>query len=136
LGVPSYGVTARLFVLATPTAPERINLALALSLREIEGPGQLPPLARPLPRRALQALIARIIHQSVVHDARQDFVIWEHKRYTEPPALAQGDGPIGKFRLWARQFYTQPDAGAAPADAPAVERRQIEQNSACATHAD
>jgi nitrite reductase/ring-hydroxylating ferredoxin subunit len=136
IGVPSYGVTARLFVLATPTVKERINLALALSLREIEDVAQVHPLARLMPRQPLQALIARIIHQSVVHDARQDFVIWEHKRYTEPPALAQGDGPIGKFRLWARQFYRQADLVTATADPPAVERAPIAQNDAMATPAD
>jgi nitrite reductase/ring-hydroxylating ferredoxin subunit len=117
IGVPSYGVTARLFVLATPTAPERINLALAVSLREIEDPSRVHPLARLLPRQALQGLIARIVHQSVVHDARQDFVIWEHKRYIHLPALAQGDGPIGKFRFWARQFYTQPEVVAGASEA-------------------
>jgi nitrite reductase/ring-hydroxylating ferredoxin subunit len=120
IGVPSYGVTARLFVLATPTSKDRINLALAISLREMKDAGQVHPLARLLarllPRQALEGLIARIIHQSVVHDARQDFVIWEHKRYTQPPALAHGDGPIGKFRIWARQFYTQPEMVADASD--------------------
>jgi nitrite reductase/ring-hydroxylating ferredoxin subunit len=132
VGVPSYGLTARLFVLATPTVKERINLALALSLREIEDTAQVHPLARLLPRRALQELIARIIHQSVIHDARQDFVIWEHKRYIEPPALAQGDGPIGKFRLWARQFYTQPVAVAPSADEPAIARTLLAQSDVMA----
>ena len=42
---------------------------------------------------------------SLVHDARQDFAIWQHKRYLSAPALAAGDGPIGKYRAWARQFY-------------------------------
>lgn len=106
--VAQFGVTARLFVLATPTAKERVNLALALSLREIRNAGQVHPLARLVPRGLLQRIIARTIHQSVIHDARQDFVIWENKRHIQPPALAQGDGPIGAFRLWARQFYPQP----------------------------
>jgi hypothetical protein len=136
IGVPSYGVTARLFVLATPTTPERINLGLALSLCEIKDPTRVHPLARYLPRQLLQELIARVMHQNIVHDARQDFVIWEHKRYTEPPALAQGDGPIGKFRLWARQFYAPLDPVAAPADAPAVGRTSSTPKNAAATPAD
>jgi nitrite reductase/ring-hydroxylating ferredoxin subunit len=113
IGVPSYGVTARLFVLATPTVKDRIDLALALSLREIDDPARVHPLARIVPRSLLQGFIARTIHQGIVHDARQDFVIWEHKRYTHRPTLAQGDGPIGAFRLWARQFYAQPEPVAA-----------------------
>jgi nitrite reductase/ring-hydroxylating ferredoxin subunit len=136
IGVPSYGVTARLFVLATPTVKERINLALAVSLREIEDPARMHPLARLLPHQMLQGLIARMIHQSVVHDARQDFVIWEHKRYTQPPALAQGDGPIGKFRLWARQFYAQPDVVAPVSDEPGHKRAPATLSDAMATPAD
>ncbi len=42
----------------------------------------------------------------------------------QQPALAQGDGPIGPFRVWARQFYTaQPaarDENSAPAQASAT----------------
>jgi len=32
-------------------------------------------------------------------------VVWQHKRYVQPPILAEGDGPAGKYRQWARQFY-------------------------------
>lgn len=103
--VPKYGIEARLFVLARPTVKERIDLALALSLKEIEHSGQVHPLARVLPRQLLTNVIARTIHQSLVHDTKQDVVIWERKRYIHPPALAEGDGPIGKYRIWARQFY-------------------------------
>lgn len=106
--VERLGVMARLFVLATPTIPERINLSLALTLRRITDPGRIHPLARLIPRASLEWLIARMIQQSVIHDATQDFVIWENKRHIQPPALARGDGPIGPFRSWARQFYAQP----------------------------
>lgn len=103
--VPRFGVTSRLFILARPTVNERIDLALALSLRRIDNAASVHPLARLLPRRLLNGVIARTIHQGLIHDAKQDFVIWEHKRYIQPPALAEGDGPIGKYRTWARQFY-------------------------------
>lgn len=107
--VERFGLKARLFVLATPTRSERIDLSLALSLRE---PGELRqryPVARLIPPAMLSRLIARAMLQNVIHDACQDFVIWENKRYIQPPALAQGDGPIGPFRAWARQFYAQAD---------------------------
>ena len=35
-----------------------------------------------------------------------DIPIWENKKYIHPPALCEGDGPIGIYRKWARQFYT------------------------------
>jgi len=25
--------------------------------------------------------------------------------YVDNPALAKGDGPVGRYRQWARQFY-------------------------------
>lgn len=45
---------------------------------------------------------------------RQDVPIWEHKVHVNPPALAEGDGPIGKYRQWVKQFYVQPPRDAAP----------------------
>jgi phenylpropionate dioxygenase-like ring-hydroxylating dioxygenase large terminal subunit len=103
--VPAFGVQSRLFILATPTETDSITLHLALSLRKIKPGKQFHPLLGFVPGSLLSDLIARAIHSSLVHDANQDFVIWENKRYIHPPALAQGDGPIGKFRTWARQFY-------------------------------
>jgi hypothetical protein len=38
----------------------------------------------------------------------QDIPIWEHKRMVERPMLCDGDGPIGIFRRWAKQFYIDP----------------------------
>jgi len=40
----------------------------------------------------------------------QDIPIWENKIYISPPLLADGDGPIGMFRKWCRQFYSGPAA--------------------------
>ncbi len=118
--VRDFGVEARLFVLATPTEDERILLHLALSAKKLRSGGQIHPLLTPLPGAPLTALIARIIHSSLVHDAQQDFLIWENKRYIQPPALAEGDGPIGKFRQWARQFYHD-DVSSEKQPAPAAQ---------------
>jgi 3-ketosteroid 9alpha-monooxygenase subunit A len=35
----------------------------------------------------------------------QDIPIWEHKTFRPNPLLCAGDGPIGRYRKWARQFY-------------------------------
>lgn len=35
----------------------------------------------------------------------QDFEIWSNKKPAINPMVVQGDGPIGKLRLWYRQFY-------------------------------
>jgi hypothetical protein len=77
-------------------------------VRKINPAASIHPLLGFLPGSLLSSMVSRIVHASLVHDANQDFVIWENKRYIHPPALAQGDGPIGKFRAWARQFYHDP----------------------------
>ena len=93
--VPLFHVTARLWVLPTSIDADRITLRLALRMLKWDFPvGAL-----------LSSWIARMILSGFVHDAGQDFPIWENKRYTEIPALAKGDGPIGKYRQWAKQFY-------------------------------
>ena len=63
------------------------------------------PWLRPIPRHLRSAAVGRGLLTGLVVDAKQDFAIWQHKRYVHPPALAQGDGPIGKYRTWAAQFY-------------------------------
>jgi 3-ketosteroid 9alpha-monooxygenase subunit A len=35
----------------------------------------------------------------------QDIPIWENKVYVNPPLLVDGDGPVGIFRRWVKQFY-------------------------------
>ena len=41
----------------------------------------------------------------VIREINQDAPIWESKRYVERPALAEGDGPIGEYRRYCKQFY-------------------------------
>ena len=102
--VPGARVEARLWVLPTPIDDERIQLYLATRIKIAES-SKIHPLLAPLPKRALHALINRVMLNSLANDAQQDFVIWQNKKYVQPPALAEGDGPIGKYRQWAKQFY-------------------------------
>jgi 3-ketosteroid 9alpha-monooxygenase subunit A len=37
-----------------------------------------------------------------------DVQIWENKLFREQPVFCDGDGPIGKLRVWYRQFFTAP----------------------------
>lgn len=61
--------------------------------------------------------------KEVVRQLEQDRPIWENKVQHENPLLCDGDGPIGLFRRWARQFYTWPEGG----DAGLGEREQAAQ---------
>jgi len=104
--IASYDVQTRLLVCATPTVPGWIELRLALSIQEITHPQRIHPLLWLVPRALFNRFIAHLTFRGFIHDVQQDFEIWEHKRYIQPPALAKGDGPIGKYRTWARQFYS------------------------------
>jgi nitrite reductase/ring-hydroxylating ferredoxin subunit len=50
--------------------------------------------------------VSRAMAEGVGPGLMQDLAIWEHKRYLERPLLCDGDGPIGRFRKWAEQFYS------------------------------
>lgn len=47
--------------------------------------------------------------EEVHRQVQQDIPIWEHKRYLPVPALADTDGPVGRFRRWYQQFYVHDD---------------------------
>jgi nitrite reductase/ring-hydroxylating ferredoxin subunit len=109
--LPGFEVRARLWVLPTPIDGERIALCLATS-----GNGRdVHRWLTWLPAALRGALIARVVGAGLIADASRDFVIWEHKRYIERPALVGGDGPIGKYRAWAAQFYEASTATQHPA---------------------
>jgi nitrite reductase/ring-hydroxylating ferredoxin subunit len=95
--VPRPELEARLWVLPTPVDERRVTLRLAASVR-----GQ----ARGTPaRRVVDIVLTQLVLSGFAWGAKQDFPIWENKQYRERPALAVGDGPIGLYRRWARQFY-------------------------------
>jgi nitrite reductase/ring-hydroxylating ferredoxin subunit len=104
--VPALGLRSRHYVHATPLEGDRIEMRAAMRLGRLDRPARVSPLLALVPRAAAEALVARITFQGFLHDLRQDFGIWENKRYIDPPALAPGDGPVGRYRQWARQFYT------------------------------
>lgn len=93
------GARLRLWVLPTLLEEGRTQLLLGLSLPRRGALGWVGSLAQPL------ALLA------YVHDVQQDVRIWENKVAVRPPALARGDGPIGRYQAWASRFYGAADAG-------------------------
>jgi len=99
VAVPSHRLRTRYFVLSTPIDHEHVDLHLAGCLR---GEGVLGLLPAGVLDRLLGALVFR---GGFLKDVRQDLPIWSNKVFVHPPALAEGDGPIGKYRSWAKQFY-------------------------------
>ena len=103
--VLEFDLHSRMFVLATPTQGENIRLRIALSMNAGTDLAKIHPLLRFLPHSLVNAILARQMLDGFAHDVQQDIPIWQHKRYVQPPILAAGDGPIGVYRQWAKQFY-------------------------------
>jgi len=104
--IPELGLRTRTFVLATPTDDEHIDLSIGISV-ERQRRGSISPLLLLLPRTLAWELIARAALLTYRNEVSQDIAIWENKAYTHPPALADGDGPVGRYRAWAGQFYRE-----------------------------
>lgn len=104
--IPAFRLRTRLFVLALPTAEGQIELRLGAS-----GPDDGTAVGG-IAGRAVRALS----HWLLRRDAAQDIPIWRSRRHVEQPALARGDGPIGRYRRWAAQFT--PSEATPPAAVP------------------
>ncbi|MCB9666402.1 MAG: Rieske (2Fe-2S) protein [Alphaproteobacteria bacterium] len=92
-------VETYLLASATPIDAETTQMSFAFTVRRI-GKGITGGVGK--------AFMAEISRQ-----LEQDIPIWENKVYLDRPLLCDGDGPIGVFRQWARQFYPPQDADAA-----------------------
>lgn len=102
------GARFRLLVLPTPLDTDRLRLSIALSVQD---PDRSPrPAWRWLPRWAARHVVAPLALRAYARDVESDFRIWSHKAWMARPALAEGDGPIGLYRAWVRQFYPSPEA--------------------------
>jgi hypothetical protein len=51
-----------------------------------------------------------------VAEFEKDVPIWNNKAFRAKPILCKNDGPIGRFRNWASQFYAEGGATAAERD--------------------
>jgi phenylpropionate dioxygenase-like ring-hydroxylating dioxygenase large terminal subunit len=61
---------------------------------------------------ALTEGVAKAFIAEIERQLGQDIPIWEHKVMKSPPMLCDGDGPIGLFRRWSKQFYVAEPNGA------------------------
>jgi len=103
--VSTFGVRSRHFVFCTPIDGTKVQLMVGNQLLLPRTLGAVHPLLRWVPLRLLSPLVAAETMRQYEHDVRQDWDIWERKIYVHPPRLAEGDGPIGPYRQWCRQFY-------------------------------
>jgi nitrite reductase/ring-hydroxylating ferredoxin subunit len=110
--IASLGLRTRQLVLATPVDGERITLRIGMAV-QLERPSRVNPALALLPPGYARRLVRHLALRGFVADVEQDFAIWKNKVHLSRPALAAGDGPIGAYRRWTRQFYRDRDE---PAD--------------------
>ncbi|NEW38923.1 Rieske (2Fe-2S) protein [Nocardia cyriacigeorgica] len=100
LTLPAFRVRLRLLVLPTLESDGKVVLRLAVSARR----------SRKVLSTALSAILARITLAAFSQEVRRDIDIWRHKTYLARPAIADGDGQIGRYRQWVKQFYSMDGA--------------------------
>lgn len=101
------GIRTRQRIHPTPIDGERIAIFGISNIMELPDPDYTREMDE-------------IFYAAFLTDFPKDFPIWENKVYLDKPLLAGGDGPIGSYRRWCRQFYDVPAAATeqAPAAAP------------------
>jgi nitrite reductase/ring-hydroxylating ferredoxin subunit len=87
-------------VCCTPIDDERSELRSITSVRP--QPGAMEHIA---------PMVAGFIKEWTGREISPDFPIWETKIYRLRPALSDADGPFGKMRKWAAQFFPPGEQG-------------------------
>jgi len=87
--IRAHGLHLRTVVMPTPVDDEHVEVR---AITQVALPGWLG------------AGIGQIAATAMGHDFAADIRIWETKRYQDPPRVCAGDGPIGAYRVWAKQF--------------------------------
>ncbi len=105
LDIHSYGLgcgTARLtgmietllFTNQTPIDDEYVDVRFSFTVKKLPSP-------------EATEMIRQGFRDELSHEVEQDIRIWENKVFHERPVLCDGDGPIGQFRRWTKQFYPE-----------------------------
>jgi nitrite reductase/ring-hydroxylating ferredoxin subunit len=75
----------------TPIDAETSDVCFAYTIKIVDGVNAA---------RGVGAALIRDLEKQM----NQDIPIWEHKRYHAKPLLCDGDGKLGVYRKWLRQF--------------------------------
>ncbi|NLY94706.1 MAG: aromatic ring-hydroxylating dioxygenase subunit alpha [Myxococcales bacterium] len=80
----------------TPIDADHVDVRFSFTVKKVGGAD--------ITRGVGKAFVAEVTRQ-----LEEDIPIWENKIQHEHPLLCDGDGPIGVFRRWSRQFYCWPE---------------------------
>jgi 3-ketosteroid 9alpha-monooxygenase subunit A len=79
----------------TPIDGETVDVRFSFTVKKVAGAD--------ITRGVGKAFVAEVTRQ-----LEEDIPIWENKIQHEHPLLCDGDGPVGLFRRWSKQFYCWP----------------------------
>ena len=103
--LPWSGSRARFFALPTPVDPWLSHFRFAASATI--GPIRGVPRTLSGPVHALAARSLRDVFFAVhAGGSSMDLPVWHYQKYQRTARLASGDGPVGRYRKWAEQFYS------------------------------
>lgn len=103
--VPKFGLRSRQYVLPQPVGDGKLRLTVGMRMQKLDKPTRVHPALALLPKAWANRLLLNIAFKAYYGDVMQDFEVWKNKKYVMKPLLAQGDGPIIRYRKWATQFY-------------------------------
>lgn len=98
--IPNTDTTMRLILHATPTAPGRMCIRHGAAVDVRPTTGACLGL-----NWALSRLAGYLANQWTAYDIAGDLTIWNQRAYLDHPKIARGDGPVGRYRQWTKQFY-------------------------------
>nr|AEA72275.1 putative iron-sulfur cluster-binding protein, Rieske family [uncultured bacterium] len=84
----------------TPIDSDNVDVRFSFMVKKVGG-------------KSVTAGVGKAFVAEIERQLEQDRPIWENKIQHENPLLCDGDGPIGLFRRWTRQFYSWPEESAA-----------------------
>ncbi len=102
LGLPALAAEIEAYMFTTPTDPHKMEFRVSGAIRG-------NALGRGRAGMALSWLLTHTAGPWLRGDFGPDNLVYDTKAYLDKPRLVEGDGPIQRYRHWARQFYTWPD---------------------------
>lgn len=84
----------------TPVDDEHVDVRFSFTIKKLGG-------------RSITEGVGRAFVAEISRQLEEDRPVWENKVYIDPPLLCDGDGPVGRFRVWCKQFYPEAYAQAA-----------------------
>ncbi|MEU0925241.1 Rieske 2Fe-2S domain-containing protein [Streptomyces malaysiensis] len=115
--LPKGAGTLHVMLHATPTGPGRIQLRFGTKL-ELNGIPGVPGTVGRAAAMPVARLLSAVLQRVASVDTGADLLMWHYQEHVEHPKLAKGDGPIGRYRQWAQQFYTEPTGDLMPPRPP------------------